>query len=37
LACFHLCPNKTINYGKVTFKRQRYKNPYNKMEEYYND
>jgi len=37
LACFHMCPNKTINYGKVTIKRRRYKNPYNKIEEYYND
>jgi len=35
LGCLHLCPNKSINYGKVTLKRQRYRNPYIKMEEYF--
>ena len=37
LSCLHLCPNKTINYKKVTLKRNRYKNPFNKLEEYFNN
>jgi len=28
LACLHLCPAACIQYGKVTAKRQRYKNPH---------
>ena len=28
LACLHLCPKKSIEYGKVTKKRNRYKNPF---------
>jgi ferredoxin len=28
LACLHLCPAACIQYGTVTAKRQRYKNPY---------
>jgi len=28
LACLHLCPTSCIQYGKVTVKRQRYKNPH---------
>lgn len=28
LACLHLCPVAAIQYGKVTIKRHRYKNPY---------
>ena len=36
LACLHLCPKKSIDYGKVTTKRSRYKNPFIKIEELYN-
>jgi len=36
LACFHMCPNKTINYGKATFKKAKVQNQYNKMDGYYN-
>jgi ferredoxin/flavodoxin len=36
LACLHLCPQKTINYGKNTKKRSRYKNPLIKIEELFN-
>ena len=28
LACLHLCPVAAIQYGKVTIKRHRYRNPY---------
>lgn len=36
LSCLHLCPKKTIDYGKVTKRRNRYKNPSIKLEEFYN-
>lgn len=32
-ACLHLCPVEAIQYGKVTVKRHRYKNPYISIEE----
>lgn len=28
LACLHLCPTASVQYGKATAKRQRYRNPY---------
>lgn len=31
-ACLHLCPTAAIQYGKITLKRQRYQNPYIKIE-----
>lgn len=37
LGCLHMCPNKAINYKKVTLKRQRYRNPYVKIEEFFNE
>jgi ferredoxin len=33
LACLHLCPTSCIQYGKITTKRQRYKNPYISVKE----
>jgi ferredoxin/flavodoxin len=36
LACLHLCHKKSIEYGKKTCKRSRYKNQYIKIEELYN-
>jgi ferredoxin len=36
LSCLHLCPKKAIEYGKITKRRNRYKNPYIKIEEFYN-
>lgn len=33
LACLHLCPNKSINYGKGTEKKGRYVNPFIKRRE----
>lgn len=32
-ACLHLCPVAAIQYGKVTIKRHRYKNPYISVEQ----
>jgi ferredoxin/flavodoxin len=36
LACLHLCPKRAIDHGKSTQKRNRYKNPFIKIEELYN-
>ena len=36
LACLHLCPQKTIEHGKITVNKQRYKNKFIKLEELYN-
>jgi len=33
LACLHLCPSACIQYGKITVKRRRYKNPYISVDE----
>lgn len=37
LACLHLCPNKAINYRNATKNKGRYKNPFIKLEELYNE
>jgi len=33
LACLHLCPSACIQYGKITVKRHRYKNPHISLNE----
>ncbi|GHU13575.1 iron-sulfur protein [Betaproteobacteria bacterium] len=36
-ACLHMCPKEAIEFGKATRNKKRYKNPFIKLEELFND